>query len=135
MVFLDASAIIYLLEGEPTVRQAARETLMRQAEPRAEGAIAVSALSLLECRVHPARNADLDRLAAFDAFFGDPGLTIVDLTRDVIDCATQLRAQNGIRTPDALQAASCFELAPDTPFVTGDRDFRRVPALNVHLIG
>lgn len=134
MVFLDASAVIYLLEGEPGIRQAAREVLAYTAAKSPETGVAVSSLSLMECRVHPIRNEDGRRLETFDDFFGDPGLVIVDLDRNVIDRATRLRAQHGIRTPDALQAASCLEIHPDTSFVTGDRDFRRVPDLNVHLI-
>lgn len=134
MVFLDASAIIYLLEGAADIRQAARETLVGLSQRQADQAIAVSSLSLLECRVHPMRHGDDDRLAIFESFFDDPGLFIVELDRNVIDRATRLRAQHGIRTPDALQAASCFELDRDAPFVTVDRDFRRIPGLDVHLI-
>lgn len=134
MVFLDASVIIYLLEGEPGIRRAASSALAGRAEAGTDPGVAVSSLSLLECRVHPMRNEDGHRLATFDAFFDDPGLAIVDLDRKVIDRATRLRAQHGIRTPDALQAASCLEFDPDTPFLTGDQDFRRIPGLNLHLI-
>lgn len=134
MVFLDASAIIYLLEGEPGVRKSAQDILRAIGKQNADPDIAVSALSLLECRVHPMRNADRDRLELFDSFFRDPGLLVVDLDRNVIDRATELRANHGIRTPDALQAASCMALHPDTAFITGDRDFLRLPALDVHLV-
>lgn len=134
MVFLDASAIIYLLEGEPDVRQAVQHVLVSVGSQDADPAIAISALSLLECRVHPMRNADVGRLDLFDAFFEDPGLIIVDIDRNVIDRATLLRARHSIRTPDALQAACCIELGQGTAFVTGDHAFHRVPDLDVHLI-
>ena len=134
MVFLDASAIIYLLEGDRTVRQATQEVLARLSDDQAEPVLAISALSLLECRVHPMRNNDHQRLKRFDDFFSDPGLITIDLTRSIVDQATELRARHKLRTPDALQAASCLALGPETPFITGDKDFNKIQPLNTHLV-
>jgi len=134
VVFLDASAIIYLIEGDRAVRQATQEVIKRLNADQSEPAFAVSALSLLECRVHPIREGDDRRLDRFDSFFNDPGLTIIELDRQVIDKATILRAQQGLRTPDALQAASCLIIDPKTPFITGDRDFKNLKPLKTHLI-
>jgi predicted nucleic acid-binding protein len=134
LVFLDASAIIYLLEGRAEIRQAARAVLAKLAEAGVDPGLAVSSLSRLECRVHPMRNEDRQRLSVFDTFFADPGLVMLEIDRHVIDLATRLRAEHGIRTPDALQAASCLQFDPNMPFVTGDRDFHRVAGLNLHPI-
>jgi len=41
---------------------------------------------------------------------------------------------NNLRTPDALQAASCLQLGPDAVMVTGDPGFQRVPALRLALV-
>jgi len=133
-VFLDASAIIYLLEGEPEIQRAAREVLAGLRSGDAQPALVVSALSLLECRVHPMRSGDEARLRKFDQFFADPGLSIIELDSKVIEQATRLRAKHGTRTPDALQAASALELAQTPAFVTGDSDFSKIKDLNVHLI-
>ena len=134
MIFLDASAIIYLLEGSRAVQAATREMLASLNNSQPEPALAVSALSRLECRVQPTRQGDHKRLETFDNFFSDPGLITVDLTQTVINQATNLRAHHGLRTPDALQAACCLAIDPETPFVTGDKDFRKIKHLNVHLI-
>lgn len=134
MVFLDASAIIYLLEGDRTVRQATQTILAGLATSRVEPALAISALSLLECRVHPMRHGDHERLERFDEFFQDPGLVTIELDRTIIDQATRLRAQHRLRTPDALQAASCLAIDPQIPFVTGDKDFQKLKGLNTYLI-
>ena len=134
MVFLDASAIIYLLEGDRTVQKATQKVLARLSDDQAEPALAISALSLMKCRVHPMRNNDHQRLKRFDNFFSDPGLITIDLTRTIVDQATQLRAQHGLRNPDALQAASCLAISPVTPFVTGDTDFQKLNKLRLHLI-
>ena len=77
---------------------------------------------------------DADTLAAFDAFFARPDLTWVELTRDVVELATAVRIQHGLRTPDALQAASCLQLGPEHAFLTGDAAFKRVVALNVTVL-
>ncbi len=134
MFFLDASAIIYLIEGDEGLSQATRNVITRLSAGPVEPAFAVSALSLLECRVHPLRHGDEHRLEKFDHFFNDPGLTIIDMSAQVVELATILRAERGLRTPDALQAASCLTLNPETPFITGDKTFRKLPALNAHII-
>jgi len=133
-VFLDASAIIYLLEGEPGIQHATQNILTSLCSSDVKPAIVVSALSLLECRVHPIRTGDAARLEKFDHFFANPGLSIAELDGDVIERATRIRARHGIRTPDALQAASALTLLENPAIVTGDKDFRKIPELTVHLV-
>jgi predicted nucleic acid-binding protein len=134
MIFLDASAIIYLIEGDQVVQQAVQKTLASLIADQPEAGLVISALSLLECRIHPLREGRQDRLDRFDRFFNDPGLVTVDLNRSIIETATYLRANHGLRTPDALQAACCLEIDPKMPFVTGDKDFKKVTTLNIHPI-
>ena len=131
MVLLDASAIIYLLEGDDAARQSVRGILNALHAPEPP-TLAVSALSRLECRVKPLRDDDDALLAAYDAFFDDPGLLVIDLDRDVLDCATELRARYRLRTPDALQTASLLVHDTAGDFVTGDADFLAIPGLRVH---
>jgi hypothetical protein len=68
-LYLDASAIIYSLEGAPPVRELAVRRI-EQAE-QSEGAVITSQLSRLECRVKPLRDSAADVLARFDAFFAE----------------------------------------------------------------
>jgi predicted nucleic acid-binding protein len=131
-LFLDACAVIYRIED--AVPANAR-LLERLAALRAGSAqIAVSRLSLLECRVRPLREGDADLLARYDEFFAAPDLRIVELDADVVEGATLIRARTGLRTPDALQAASSLSFDPHALFLTGDAAFRRVPGLRVELI-
>ncbi len=135
MVFLDASAIIYLLEGDAPTQAAARETLGRLRTVAGEDPpVVVSALSRLECRVRPLRDGDAALLATYDDFFSEPGLLVVPLANEVIDRATELRAEYGLRTPDALQAACALALDDSIRFVTGDKDFINIPHLTVYRI-
>lgn len=134
IAFLDASALIYLLEGEPRLARAARQTIRRALEQGSRSGVAMSRLSWLECRVGPLRREDSPTLQRYDAFFAHEDVIWIELTRDVVEIATIVRAEYGLRTPDALQAASCFQLGAEGLLVTGDRDFRAVPGLRVGVI-
>lgn len=134
IVFLDASALIYLVEGAAPFSARVRSELDRIAQKHPSLGAAVSRLSWLECRVRPARDHELATLATFDAFFARPDLTWVEITRDVVELATAIRVKHGLRTPDALQAASCLQLGPSHFFLTGDAGFKKVAGLNVKLV-
>lgn len=134
IAFLDASALIYLVDGDAAWTGAVQQALQELAAADSSLAIAVSRLSVLECRVGPLRRGDQVILERFDALFAQPDLLWVELTAPVVEQATRLRALHGVRTPDALQAASCLQLGPDAVMVSGDADFRRIPTLQLRLI-
>lgn len=96
--------------------------------------LAISRLSWLECHVGPLRRRDAVALARFDAFFLHPDLMWVELTESLVQQATLLRAEHNLRTPDALQAASCLQLGPEAVMVSGDAAFQRVQALRLALV-
>jgi predicted nucleic acid-binding protein len=131
-LFLDACVIIYRVEDAVPANARLLERLVALRADSAQ--IAVSRLSLLECRVRPIRDGDSELLARYDEFFAAPDVRIVDLDADVVEGATLIRARTGLRTPDALQAASSLSLDPRALFLTGDAAFRRVPRLRVELI-
>ena len=134
IAFLDASALIYLVDGEARWAEATQATLHQLAVEATDLPLAVSRLSLLECRVAPLRQGDQSCLDRFEALFSQPDLLVVELSASVVELATQLRANHGLRTPDALQAACCLQLGPDAVIITGDAGFQRVQALQVRLI-
>ena len=134
IAFFDASALIYLVEGNAPFADRLRTELARWARRHPEAAAAVSRLSWLECRVRPARAGDHSTLAAFDAFFARPDLIWVELSKDVVELATAIRVRHGLRTPDALQAASCLQLGSGHLFLTGDAAFGKVAGLNMRLL-
>jgi predicted nucleic acid-binding protein len=138
IAFLDASALIDLVEGEQVWAAAVKEQLRTMAAMAAtSGArihLATSRLSWLECRVGPLRRGDATALERFDGFFARPDLQWVELTAAVVEHATHLRAHHNLRTPDALQAASCLQLGPTAILLTGDAGFQRVTDLQVALI-
>ena len=134
IVFFDASALIYLIEGAEPFGTSVREALAKAASEYPNLRAAVSRLTWLECRVRPMRDNNHSVLAQFDAFFSRPDLTWVELNQTVVELATVIRVKHGLRTPDALQAASCLQLGAEHLFFTGDAGFQRVEGLNVRLL-
>ena len=134
IAFLDASALIYLVDGDTVWSGAVQQVLQGLAADDPSLAIAISRLSVLECRVGPLRRGDQACLERFDAVFAQPDLIWVELTAPVVEQATLVRALHGLRTPDALQAACCLQLGPEAVMVSGDADYRRIPTLQLRLI-
>ena len=133
-VFLDASALIYLVEGAEPFASRVRRTLSELSVTPSSAAVALSRLTWLECRVRPLREADTAVLGAFDAFFRRSDLVWVELNAQVIELATEIRARTGLKTPDALQASSCLQVGSRHLFITGDVAFRKVAGLNVKVL-
>ena len=132
--FLDASALIYLVEGAEPFAARTRRALSDLAQREPPAAVALSRLTWLECRVRPLREGESQVLEAFDAFFRRSDVLWVELSAQVVELATEIRARTGLKTPDALQAACCLQLGADHLFVTGDITFRKVPGLKVRVL-
>lgn len=71
-------------------------------------------------------------LADHDAFFSRSDLILVSRSADAVELATAVRARYGLRTPDALHAASCLQLGDDATPRTGDHVFQRVDGCTHH---
>lgn len=134
IAFYDASALIYLIEGKEPFGGKVRKELATVARKYPDLGSAVSRLTWLECRIGPMKTNDNVTLAAFDAFFARPDLLWVELSKDVVELAAAIRVKHGLRTPDALQAASCLQLGPSHILLTGDSTFKRVVGLNVTVL-
>lgn len=131
-LFLDACALIYRFEGAAPFRRAAQALLAPLCVGQPSVELVVSRLSVLECRVKPLREGDTALLKRYDAFFA--AAHIVELGAEVVEAATHLRARHGLRTPDALQAASALVVPGGAIFVTADAGFAKVPGLDIRLI-
>lgn len=131
-VYMDTNALIYAVERiEPHVT---RLTPLWQALADGRQQVVTSELTLLEVLVRPLRLGE-EALAALyrEVLFGTAGLTSLPITRSCLERAATLRAAYGLRTPDAIHAATALEMGA-LLFVTNDRGFRRVPDLAVLLL-
>lgn len=133
-LFLDANVIIYLIEGAREFQARAAERIGRYLKEDPSTRMAVSRLSWLECRVRPLREQDRKALDAYERFFAEPDLIIVDLTAPVVETATHIRAVIGFSTPDALQAASALQIPGRVQVISNDARFRKVSGLAVEAV-
>lgn len=133
ILFLDACIVIYWIEAPDPfhARLMARLRALRQEAPDAR--FAVSRLSWLECMVKPMRDDDKTLMSEFRSFFEAGELAVVELTAQVVERATALRARHGLRTPDALQASCALELEGTVLFLTNDARFRDVTGLRIEI--
>jgi len=133
-LFLDANIIIYRVEAVEPFNQLVLAIVQELVALHPDTGFAVSRLSMMECLVKPLRdqnNADVER---YRGFFSSAGLQIVEVSSLVLETATILRARYGLRTPDAIQAASAMSINGPVMFLTGDKQFAKVPGLNVRLV-
>ncbi|MDF1486433.1 PIN domain-containing protein [Ramlibacter sp. H39-3-26] len=133
ILLLDSSTLIYRFEGTPAIQAAAAAHIAELAQGAPSATLAVSRLSLLECRVKPLREGDGGLLARYDAWFATVS-RIVELDAAVVGAATLLRARHGLKTPDALVAACALSLPSPRVLVSGDAGFQRVPGLQASCI-
>ena len=129
---LDTSVFMYAVEAHPKYAGPAESVLSWIESPRGKGV--TSTLTMLEVLVQPYRQADLDRVDRFYALLATyPHLEWVAPGLEIADLAAQLRAEHGLRTPDAIQAATALACGA-TGFVCNDPIFRRVTGLEVALL-
>lgn len=131
-VYLDASAFIYSVERiEPY--QALIEPIWQRAQA-GQFTVVSSELVVSEILVRPLREGNRVAESLFRSLLGANEVRLIAATRSLWEETARLRAETGLKTPDALHAASALQ-AGCTLFVTNDTDFRRVEALTVTVLG
>ena len=133
-IFLDACAIIYWVEMAQPYYDRFAEMLNQIKKKYKKPLFLASHLSLLECRVKPLRDHDEMLLKHYQQFFCARDLTLIPLSLEIIEKATELRACYNLRTPDVLQAATALSVTDQVIFVTGDAAFKKIPQLEVLLV-
>lgn len=133
-LFLDAKIIIYRVEAVEPFNQQVLTAVQELIEKNPTAGFAVSRLSVLECLVKPLREQNSPHIDRYRAFFTSTGLQIIEISALIIETATLLRARHGLRIPDAIQVSSAFAIKGPVTFLTGDKQLRKVPRLNVQLV-
>ena len=133
-VAIDTALFIYFIEEHPVYLPLVESLFVEVTEGRL--AAVTSAITLLEVLVVPYRAGDADLARRYEALLTrSRGLTIVELTRDQLRAAAQLRgARPQMRTPDALQLAAALS-ARCTALVTNDRRMSLLPGLRILQLG
>jgi len=132
-VAVDTALFIYLIEEHPRFLAAVRPLF--ESASRGRIVLVTSAVTLLEVLVVPFRAGNLPLAARYEALLTrSRGVQLVDLDRQQLRAAAQLRAGFRVRTPDALQIAAALT-ARCPAMVTNDRDFPHVAGLEIIQLG
>ena len=125
-IYLDASGFIYSLERIEPYRTLL-EPLWQQAQA-GKFIVVSSQLVVLETLAKPLREGDTVLAQLFRMMFDAREVQLIPATLSLWEHAARLRATTGLKTPDALHAATAQSTASSL-FVTNDRDFRQVEGL------
>ncbi|MES1255585.1 MAG: type II toxin-antitoxin system VapC family toxin [Acidobacteriota bacterium] len=128
-VAVDTAVFIYLIEEDP--RFLPHILPLFRAADQGRRTLVTSALALLEVLVVPYRAGNRSLAERYEHLLTrSRGIRMVELTRDQLRAAAQLRAATGVKTPDALHLVSALGAGCAT-FVTNDRRLPSIPGLRV----
>lgn len=128
-VAIDTAIFIYFIEESPEFLPHIMPLFAEADQGKRE--LVTSALTLLEVLVVPYRAGNRQLATRYEHLLTNSrGVRMIELTRDQLRAAAQLRAATGAKTPDALHLVSALG-AGCTTFVTNDRRLPTVPGLRV----
>jgi predicted nucleic acid-binding protein len=127
-IYLDASGFIYSVERIEPYRTLP-EPMRRQAQA-GQFVIMSSELVVLETLVKPLREGDTVLEQLFRTLLHTREVQLIPATLSLWEHAAHLRATTGLKTPDALHAATALNVG-STLCITNDGGFRRVEGLPV----
>jgi predicted nucleic acid-binding protein len=128
-VAVDTAVFIYLIEEETRFLPHILPLFM--AADQGDRVLVTSALTLLEVLVVPYRAGNRQLAERYERLLtSSRGVRMVELTRDQLRAAAQLRAATGLKTPDALQLVAALGAGCKT-FVTNDRRLPSISGLQV----
>lgn len=131
-VYIDANVAIYSVKKIEPYWSLVRPLWV--AAQLGQFIIVSSELLFFETLIKPLQKGDIILEALFrDLLLYSREIQLRPITLPVLETAARLRASAGLKTPDAIHAATALT-ANITLFLTNDSDFRRVPGLPVTLL-
>ncbi len=132
-VYFDANIFIYLMEGYPTLESNLHD--IRDSIFHRESNICTSELTLCEVLVPAFRANNTALLALYRQFLeGSGAFELIPTTRETYVRASLLRAQLGLKTPDAIHMASAIEFEC-TAFLTNDKPLKAPKDMHILRMG
>ncbi len=127
-VYVDTAPIIYSVERKPDYDRLLQPLWDALDSQSIE--VVTSELTLLETLVKPFKDGDSALAQDYEKFLTATRLQLHAITTTILREAARLRAATGLKTPDAIHAATalaagCFQ------FITNDTDFRKIASLQV----
>jgi predicted nucleic acid-binding protein len=119
--FWDTNLFIYQIEVHPVWGPKVSALVAYQ---EAQGIlIMTSALTLGEVLVKPTKDSRNDLISAYETLFAD--IECIPIGQDVARQFASLRADHGVKSPDALQLA-CATIGRADAFITNDERLSRL---------
>ncbi len=126
---LDTGVFIYQLEANPAYVDLAGEVFAWLERP--SHTAVTSTITMTELLVHPYRLGNEPLVNQYYSLLSQfPNLDWAPPELAIADTAAQIRAQQRLRTPDALQLATAIRRGA-TGFITNDRELARVTDVEV----
>jgi len=116
VIYLDSCLLMYLVEDHALFGSKVAQAMTECADEE----FAISPLVSLECLVGPLRAGDKGLAAVYKKAFSQ--FRSLAMTEQVFEKAARLRAEHGLRTPDALHLA-CAQAGRCDALWTNDRRF------------
>jgi predicted nucleic acid-binding protein len=129
-IFWDTNLFIYLFDKNPEFFEATAALRRRMSERKDD--LMTSAMTLGEIQVGALRAKDLTRAERYrDAI--RQSCTVLPFDETAADIYAQLRENNAIRPPDAIQL-SCAAAAGVELFITNDVSLHRLAVPGIHFV-
>ncbi len=131
LIYLDASGLIYSVERVEPYR-ALLEPMWERAQ---DGSLTIvsSFVLVIEALVKPLQDGNTEIELQYRELFASNAVRLLDAPYQVFEDAARIRAETGLKTPDALHAATALR-ANCSLFITNDTDFRRVEDLPIAVL-
>ena len=128
LIYLDASSLIYSVERVEPYRTLL-EPMWQQAQ---DGNLTIvsSPVLVVEALVKPLQVGNAEIEIQYRELFASNAVRLLEASYEVFEDAARLRAETGLKIPDALHAATALR-ADCALFITNDTDFRRVRGLPI----
>ncbi|KKM11952.1 hypothetical protein SY88_06055 [Clostridiales bacterium PH28_bin88] len=133
MVLVDTNCLIYYLEDGPGSTMLEEDIFRPISEGKLSGMMSV--ITLLEVLVKPLKEGRNDVVEDYlETLTTYPNLIIMGVGNSLVVRAAQIRAKHGLKTPDAIIAATALEGKADV-LLTNDPAFKALePAIRVLLL-
>ena len=132
VIGLDSSLFIYHLEDHP--RYAPLTEIIFSALEKGANKGVSSWLTLMEILVKPKTEGLLQAARDYEYYLTTfPNLTFYEMDLEVAKKASDLRATERIKAPDAIQIATAL-LYGATAFITNDKIFERIKGIDVLIL-
>jgi predicted nucleic acid-binding protein len=127
VVYVDANALIYAVEGVQPYANLLRP-VWEAARAKAARLIG-SELLIIETLTGPLKRGDRALAAAYEQVLAAGDLQLLPVTAAILRHGATLRANHGLKTPDAIHAATALN-AGCSMYLANDQGFRRIPHIS-----